>query len=497
MQNAKENIDPSVVDSAEVIELIDYQPNDIPTNNKKPYIKPVNGKAIKRKSIYEKVLFLSLTLLPINGFYLGSFNELLFEVSFYPYLFIFPLIGILFLKKTYKSSFLSNILLLFMAWTLVSGVVNIYDLTHGFTRGVSAYSRFAKQFLLIIIGFSLVVFISNVVLHFKISLDKMSKYIVYSIKACVFVGIIEVLGKFMHIGICLEIFNFISSLVNRNPFIPGRVHSLSGEASWYGMYSSFAYPFLLTNVFEKNKNKFLMLLFLITIYFTMSRTTYVVILIETLVFLMLFIRSKKFLNYKRLGIWFVTLGIAVGIIGYFPSSVQSISETVSEKLSSITDLSGDSNESFSSMARLGMQATAVNIGIHNPVFGIGEGQFAFHFAEYVPVWALAAPEIAAFISEPNAGWPQVHGIYPRIFAELGAIGLCIWLSLWVFSLVNIIKARKNADEETKKDSRLLICVIIGVFTSGFNVDSFRMMIMWIALGIIAGWYLKLKNTKHT
>lgn len=90
---------------------------------------------------------------------------------------------------------------------------------------------------------------------------------------------------------------------------------------------------------------------------------------------------------------------------------------------------------------------------------------------------------------PGTTWPPVHGIYPRIFAELGLIGLLLWLSLWMILTVKCyIRYAENSRQLRKPDyyGLALILSIVGVLMCGLNTDTFRFMGYWItlALGLI-------------
>ncbi|MBB3071634.1 hypothetical protein FHS14_004643 [Paenibacillus baekrokdamisoli] len=378
-----------------------------------------------------------------------------------------------------------KLLLFFLYWALISGVANIIGIYHSANYSDVGLYRYFKQMLEITVGIFLVLFISTVIVKREITIERISEFVIYSIKACVFVGVIEIMGKIVGISVFLEVFNLISHLVNRNPYIPGRIHTLSGEPSWYGIYTAFAYPFLLHMLLKHGKHKILFLLFLVTIYYTTSRTMYVVVLLQSLVFFPTIFKQVMSRRLIPVTMFLIAMSLWIGYNNQ--SAVSTAMESVTETISSITDFTMESDESYSSTARLGMQMTAVNMGLAHPFFGVGEGQFIFNFASYIPEWTTGSYEIE---KAELGGTAQVHGMYARIFAELGVVGLLIWLSIWALSVIRLVNAKKDATNNEKKEINLLLCLIVGVFACGFNVDSFRMMVVWITFGIIAGWYLK-------
>lgn len=439
----------------------------------------------KYPNLFRNLFFASLILLPINAFYGGQITESLYEGAIYPYLLIAPILGILLFRRYYLSSFVSKGLLIFIYWSVICGVANGWEIMHSASKGVSGLSRFSKQELIIVIGFVLVLFISTVVAKFNITLEQMSKYVIWSIRASVIVGVIEILGKIAGISVCLTISYTIQSLVNNNPFIPGRIHSLSGEPSWYGIYCAFAFPFLVHAVVKDKRHRTLLLLFLVTIYFTLSRTMYAVVLVQSLFFIVPIVKIVT--SRKVIGPAFICAALLIWI-GYNNWDVVHVSaQTVTGTLSSVQDTSLDNDQSYSTTTRLGMQMTAFNIGVAHPIFGIGQGQFMFNYAKYIPVWAMGTYEIKDDLY--GDGFPQTHGIYARIFAELGGIGIILWLGIWIAILFRLIRMFPKANDKLRADIRLLVPLVIGVFVTGFNMDSFRMMVIWLTFGIVAGWYV--------
>ncbi|MBJ6360262.1 O-antigen ligase family protein [Paenibacillus sp. GCM10012307] len=447
----------------------------------------------KEYSYLKIFFFLSLILLPVNGFPLGLYNELLLELGFYPYLILSPLIAVLLLKRFYYNSFVTKILLVFVYWNIVSGFANMDSILNSYYKQTFGLTRYLSQLLMVSIGYMIVLFISTLIVKYKITLQQISKYIIISIKICVLIGLIEILGKVIGINIFLELYRLIATAINRGKFIPDRIHSISGEPSWYGMFGAFAYPFLIYVIVKEKKHFMLLFLFLVTIYFTQSRTMYFIILLQTIFFLPILMK-RTLLNKRNIGVAFVAAALVVGVVLTNEEVFAQTTSQLTSTLKSVNDFSLGSTESYSSMTRLGMQTTAFNMGKDNFFFGVGQGQFMFKFQEYVPEWALGAYEIQDALNPLKRKFPQAHGMFTRIFGELGAIGLIVWLMLWIMCIVKLFALRHSVGSQEKTEIYILLGLTFGVLACGMNVDSFRMMVVWITLGIIAGWYLLVQKT---
>lgn len=401
--------------------------------------------------------------------------------------------AILLLERFYYNSFITKILLVFVYWNIVSGFANMDSILHSYYKQTFGPTRYLSQLFMVIIGFMLVLFISTLISKYKITIQQLSKYIIISIKTCVLIGLIEILGKVIGINIFLEIYQVVASSINRGRFIPDRIHSISGEPSWYGIYSAFAYPFLIHAIVKERKHVLLLLLFFSHHLFHLIQNDVFHHFTSNCIFFLPILLKRTLLNKRNVAIAFVSIALFAGIMFSNEEIVAQATSQLTGTLKSVNDFSLDSNESYSSMTRLGMQASAVNMGLDNFFFGVGQGQFMFKFQDYVPDWALGAYEIQHALDPLARKVPQAHGMFARMFGELGAIGLIIWLMLWVMCIVKLFAVKKRVGPREKTEIYILLGLTFGILACGMNVDSFRMMVVWISLGIIGGWYLQVQK----
>jgi len=436
----------------------------------------------------------AVVLMPFNAlpYFKGIFGELSGEGSFYPFLMaILVWIICMFLNesKIHIPKDLSFYLIVFFGlWAVVSGMVNLPQIIYSSTKGRTGLEKILLQYFVFIFTMIVSICIYNI-------FRKDDNVLLYLRRLCLISFLIAGLYSSLEILFLLgnawsaDMLNSINSLFRDTSsdslLYFGRLRSVSGEASWFGMYLSFAMPWTLSYlVTEKRKLPYVLLnmYFLILLILTISRTAYVICGIQIILFSMFFcktkfVRNKSVLVYAFLGL--------IGLIMFFQNTPDTIlnDKNILDIFLSLLN-NDDSPYNLSNIARFGSQTAAINMFLSHPIFGVGLGQYGFHMPEFVPDWAYKSEEIILWASgSPDTPWPPVHGLYARILAEVGFFGLAIWLFLWgriLFKLINYSKFLSNIDEIMIKS---LFISIIGVLLSGFNSDSFRFFGYWILMGI--------------
>ncbi|MCK5356837.1 MAG: hypothetical protein KAJ48_00445, partial [Elusimicrobiales bacterium] len=81
-------------------------------------------------------------------------------------------------------------------------------------------------------------------------------------------------------------------------------------------------------------------------------------------------------------------------------------------------------------------------------------------------------------------WPPVHGLFARIFAEGGSLGLFIWCSIWLYIFISVYKKYTlKGDNGVENIGIILLVCIPSVSLLGFLVDSFRFPEYWYVLAL--------------
>lgn len=439
------------------------------------------------------LLALTIILLPFNAlpYFNNIFREMSYEGAFYPIIAAMVVWGILLLKgerPAVPRGISAKLLLLFVAWILISGMVNFSGIISASTKGRSGSEKFIFQLLLLSFVILSALLVYQIALRTPNFLQRLRRYIFFSFLVAGAYSALEI-SFFSGSKLAAMVLEFLHPWINRNPPIyqSYRLCSVSGEPSWLAMYCSFSLPWILSYVFTARRFVWLsFMLFgylVLLILLSLSRTAYVITSVQVLLFLIgiSFCRNKN--SKKRVVVFIIGMFIIAFFAGFVFSKTVFSFRTMTETYTSLRDLKSQAN-----VARTGSQMTAFKMANDHPVFGVGLGQYGFYMPRYVPIWAFNESLIQIYMSTKNDSvWPSVHGLQARIAAELGFVGLAIWLLMWAALLFacykNYRRTVRTMDESNSIFGITLMVSIVGVLLSGFNMDSFRFFGYWIILGI--------------
>ena len=228
----------------------------------------------------------------------------------------------------------------------------------------------------------------------------------------------------------------------------------------------------------------LILIALLFGFLTKSRAATYILISELLLFLVI-ILFRGFTVPKKITAIFLLLSLFVLLITFL-------------NISGIGNFNiPERNINLSNIARLGSQVTAINIGLKYPISGVGLGQYGFYMPDFMPAWSKISYEMN-YWSSPIEGtpWPPVHGLWARVFCETGIIGLILWSSIWISTLISIWKQFLNIRLKDNQTALLLVVLMISIMSFmliGFISDTFRPMYYWLTLGISWAWLTKIKH----
>jgi len=305
--------------------------------------------------------------------------------------------------------------------------------------------------------------------------------------------------------------NKIQQHISIRRLFTNRVSGLTYEPNWFAeQITLLLLPWLLASVITGQSvfrwrwrwlsiEFFLLVWAIFVLLFTFSRTGLIILAILILVSV-LFLRplpvktllgSRISLNrpVRRLleaGLLLLTLTIFIFIAGQNNDFFSRIWSYWSEKKS--TSLSGYF-EYLGFGARFSYGETALNIFVDNPTFGVGLGNYAFYFNEYLPDEPLApVPEILRLVT-PESGRDRLvtpKNFYLRLLSETGLIGLAAFL-VFLFAILGcaIFLWRNPA---RRSDARFWgtagILGVISFSMAAFTFDSFAIPNMWVVFGLI-------------
>jgi O-antigen ligase len=447
----------------------------------------VVGRRLKKVPFF--LFLLGVFFLPFNSFdgieVLGEFKR--------DSCFIFFLLSGLFLFFRKKISLPINdpifkLLIVILIYFFLSGLLNFYDLSNYFFKGISGFSRFIRQYVSLVISsvLSLWVFY-NVLKNYNVQKIFLiiRKTILYSLFIVTVYALIEFL--IIKMGIIdlidlLNIFDYFPFTKVNIDWTTKRMSSVTFESPALATYllsiSGWMFSFILT---EDNWKKYIPIFLTIVLSFLSgSRAGFFIILVQILVFILYTIKDKKF---NKL---FVKISISFIVISLFSILffAKPIYEFVYSKVTSFqTD---DDTHALSNKSRFGIQYAMFQVFLNNPIKGTGYGLQAFESKELYPDWAVDGnwEFRLKYLNEDVKSFPPGYNLYLRLLSETGVIGFVVFMifllsiCLWCYN-----KTFKRQGAQTIIPLVITISMI-GFLINWFKVDTFRVYFFWLCLVLI-------------
>jgi hypothetical protein len=439
-----------------------------------------------------KFLFaLGLIILPFNNIphFVFILGEMGLEGSFLPFLFLVIHCSIQWnfsykLPRSKSFFFLLSFLLILIA----SGITNIPNIVNAQFMGRTGLSKFFFQFLVLFFGLSLSIIIFNLFIFNIINLNYVRKFLTVSFIICGIYSFFEIFYLFGYnwAETFLEAINPLFHSEDTGILFPGKVRSVTAEPSYFGMYGALLLPWLISYLFTEKKSWPFALLSLYLIFLmllSLSRLAYGMLLVEALL-LFYFIFRARVISLGGTTIALTLLAVTISASIY---AIQRMAEADVELLRQGVVLSLASEENLSNICRYGTQVAAVHMGLDHPLLGTGLGQFPFYMEKYLPTWSMVSPEIRSYLH--GEGLPRVHGMYARIFSEMGSLGLLFWL-IFVISLIiqNWRLVSRYYDDQPDWLGLALLINMLAILFFGLSIATFRKLEMWIIFGLSYGYY---------
>lgn len=248
----------------------------------------------------------------------------------------------------------------------------------------------------------------------------------------------------------------------------GQLRSYTMEPSFFGIFASFLFPFLIYRVWYLHKKKEVVFLILLVfmIFMTKARTAIVIYLIEALIIILitLLVRCKNW-GKISLGICGVTiisfLFYLLGTIYFGADNTVNVKDTgsvhkpaittqsikkesdkyVTQNINSVAEVGQRSN-----IARFGNSIAMAKVGIEHPIFGVGQGYQNMYMRDLFPEFSKNNIEIKNWTKDLDekgfmqAGYPILN-TFSAVLAQTGFIGLILFLLPIFYVLVQLMKNR--------------------------------------------------------
>ena len=448
----------------------------------------------------KKLLAMAILVTPfIMSIGVNFFGGLGTNGSFYPVIMgVLLWGGTLFYQRKIDIPSASSfyLLLVFLGISLASGAVNFFALLDLRFQGVSGIQRFIIQYAALMFYFFVGLYVYNVCTNFNEDrLRFLERFLLFSFIIPALYSSMELMFFWGNTNV-VDVIRGIDMLFRpEGGVFVGRLRSVTSEPSYLGMYSAILFPWLCSLVFRTRGWKKIIAVLLFSYFmvinvFTFSRTSYMVLGIEMLFFLVFFRKSLV----QR---WKTLLGmviLAAGILFWGIMSADQLFDVDIGRiyLSLFTD---DEVYDMSNIARYGSASAALALWKDFPILGCGFGAFGFYAADYYPDWAWKSVEIAIWGSNSihDGVWPPAHNIYARILSETGIVGLIAWLG----AALALLREEWSLLQQGVDYMRVcnLFISTIGIVLCGFNVDTFHLLIYWIIFGVVWSYKQTLSYSK--
>lgn len=379
-----------------------------------------------------------------------------------------------------------KIFILFICALLLSGIANIDVIYQSRYMDVNGFERFTSRFFLFCFFLIIYVCIYDIFMRNKAR-------IIAALPICIFVSFIiaviysffEIGGGFLQIGWMRDAMFMVDQFIHPQPFV-FRLRSICLEPSMFGIYASLVLPWLLYLVkhpksYVKFTCLFLIFCLFVMVMLTLSRQTYVIFFFEFMI--LAYIYRSLFYKYKCYLICiFLFILFMSGIFeNYMTTTSASYNLDIFSVINTLFALDNESN-----LARYGGQVAGINAFFDNPLFGVGFGQYAFRYDEFLPSWALKSEEIVATLMGVGR-MPMTHSLYAILLAETGILGLSCWLALWLNIIIKLYDRYKifkltNSPNEMLFVSNLIVSIGVLLFNWS-SWESMTIFVIWLLLAL--------------
>jgi O-antigen ligase len=116
----------------------------------------------------------------------------------------------------------------------------------------------------------------------------------------------------------------------------------------------------------------------------------------------------------------------------------------------------------------------------HPIRGVGAGNFRWTSVHYT--LQPGAVRYDYFIDHPKVA----HNTYLQELAELGVVGLSLFLTIVVFSVISAVKAARKFAEADDRDMELLsrgvLLALLGILAADFFISGQFSKQLWLLMG---------------
>jgi putative inorganic carbon (HCO3(-)) transporter len=190
--------------------------------------------------------------------------------------------------------------------------------------------------------------------------------------------------------------------------------------------------------------------------------------------IMLVALPRKFWQSVALFIIGIIFVIGLAYVNVLPSSITNRLQSITQEMFSSADVRGVyiTSENYAVIERLAHWQAALNMAEANPILGVGMGNYDSAYDTYRLLnWEMSLS--------------HAHNYYLNIFAETGAVGLTVYLLLFVLIFNMVWKARIHPDHTSRYTAIGLLGTWVYLAAHSLT-DNLYVNNIFIHIGIMVG-----------
>lgn len=434
--------------------------------------------------LLDRLVWFAVLLLPITGLAgIGAFGELKGSATVY----VLTAAILVAVTTQFSRIQIPRPLFIFatclLIWLLVSAAVNFEGILTSDFHGRGGFNKFATSSVVLMFGLATAIVCTT---SFQRVSDVERLFVnplIAAVIACAIFAVPEVLSWFSSAGELLYKVStgLLHTAEHEKGRAAGRLISLAFEAPDLSYFCGFACPWALFAYRVRARNRSLLnapilaamplLLALAMLLLSNSRTG--LLMFGGLVF-------------AELVYWVLMRGMRLGMLALVAVVPVFVAVLLVPWLALNHVDATLAADDVSTTSRLALFSAQLSIFAHNPVFGVGFGQFGFHAYPVLPSWAWDSYEVINWF-ETFDDLPPTFNVAGRLGAELGAPGLLTWYGFWAVAIVRIARGalRQRRDSSLNFLNVALLGSIFSLILGGMSNDPFRRPETWILMAITA------------
>ena len=445
------------------------------------------------------LLALPVTSFPYFPGFMGK-SVMVRPLALYP---LSLLLVLAILPRLIKLS-LPRTLIPFAVFTLVASISTVYAFTRGIhpSIDVSIYARALRTIITLVLGG---------LIYFTVSVFPQNQADLKFTLTWIYVGCaISLLWASFQIFYVVHFdrgyFNALSeiqSFMSIRKLFDKRISGMTYEPSWFAEQLTFVLMPLLfasvvsnTSVFGWRYRRLTVEMILLGwsvlgVLFTYSRTGLGIFVILLTLSLLIASRQNRRQGDKRWGQIFrliLLVGLVLLVLVVVVYAVAQKNNYFSRLWTYWTDEESEGTYFYyiAFDQRFVYWETAYQIFEDHPVLGIGLGNFAFYFDEYLPDRQYRNPELLSKLV-PEEGGNQivtVKNYLLRILSETGILGFSAFVAFLIALAGCVLSLLYSADRDAKFWGNAGLLGLVAFLPVTLSVDSFAIPNMWVVFGLI-------------